>query len=80
MSLCRDRVCAVCLQRTGRRVVDDALHACFECAGRHEQLQHSGVHDRLLGGASNFQQLFATAASTSRAVKFVAALTQLVDG
>ncbi len=76
----RGRVCAVCLQRTGRRVVDDALHACFECKGRREQLQQSGVGVRLLGVATIFHQLFATGASTSRAVKFLAALAQLVDG
>ena len=75
-----DRVCAVCQERGGRQCVDDALHACFECEGRREQLRRLGVNEHLLAGASSFQQLFATEASTSRAVKFLAALAQLVDG
>ena len=75
-----DRVCAVCQERGGRQCMDDALHACFECEGRREQLQQSGVGVRLLSGATSFHQLFATGASTSRAVKFLAALAQLVDG
>ena len=75
-----DRVCAVCQERTGGRHVDDALHACFECEGRREQLQQSGVAAHLLDGATTFQALFATRESTGRAVKYLAALAQLVDG
>ncbi len=75
-------MCALCAcqERYGRRCVDSALHACFECKGRHEELRQLGVHERPLAGASNVQQLFATGASTSRAVKFLDQLAQLVDG
>ena len=45
----------------------------------HEQLQHSGVGAHLLGGATSFEAMFATGESTGWAVKYLAALAQLVD-
>ena len=63
----------------GARVVDDMFHACFECTARKDQLAAKGWA-RPPGGAGDFAQLFGSRSATRTGVRFLAAVSELVDG
>ena len=75
----QQRGCQGCMERSGMHVVEDIMHACFECPAMKEQLAAKGW-EQPPEGAASFAQLFPPKSSASKGVRFLADVSELVDG